>query len=234
MTLSYATASGGSQQHTGTQARVEPALNTAVVDGDRIEVQLPTVIEDVVTEAIAHDEQRRETDDLIEGETRVAVAGEDGVRHRIYAVTRVGGQEVERELLADEVIRDPTDRVVLVGTAPGPVREAQTLLTALGYPAGPTDGVEGPQTHRALCAWRRLEGHEASRRPLQDGELEALRATTALPAADSGRGVTVDRACQVLYYRDDGQWQHVHQASTGADGLPRPGRYPSQRWLRYT
>ena len=95
---------------------------------------------------------------------------------------------------------------------------------------GPVDGIDGPQTRRALCAWRWLEGHDARRAGLQPGDIQALRATSGLPAADAGgRGVTVDRTCQVLYYRQDGRWQHVHQASTGADGLPRPGSYSIQR-----
>jgi lipoprotein-anchoring transpeptidase ErfK/SrfK len=127
-------------------------------------------------------------------------------------------------------VREATDRVVLVGTGPTPLEEAQALLADLGYPVGPVDGIDGPQTQRALCAWRRLEGHDVSRASLQEGELEALREASGLPAADrSGRGVTVDRTCQVLYYQEDGRWQRVHAASTGADGLPRQGSYRIER-----
>ncbi len=209
----------------GDRDLVDPAPDHALDRATDITVQLVEVVEEVVEVAIEHGEVRRDTDELVEGETRVETAGQDGLRRETYEVTRVDGEETERELVAEEIVREPIERVVLVGAAPGPVREAQRLLTDLGYPAGPVDGIDGPQTRRGLCAWRRLEGHPVSRQPLQPGELEALRATTGLPAAPAGRGVTVDKTCQVVYYRQDGGWRFVHEASTGAGGLPRTGSY---------
>jgi peptidoglycan hydrolase-like protein with peptidoglycan-binding domain len=110
------------------------------------------------------------------------------------------------------------------------VREAQTLLRQHGYPVGAVDGIDGPRTRQGLCAWRRLSGLTTSRGPLTTAELQALRTTTGLPRATVGRGVTVDRTCQVVYYRNDGRWQKVLPASTGAGGtLPRNGDYRIQR-----
>jgi lipoprotein-anchoring transpeptidase ErfK/SrfK len=115
-------------------------------------------------------------------------------------------------------------------TADPAIREAQALLNALGYPVGKVDGVDGPRTRQGLCAWRRLEGHGTSRKPMTSGELKSIRATTQLPAAAQGRGVTVDRTCQTVYYRQDGRWQRVLIASTGSTGtLPRKGDYKIQR-----
>jgi resuscitation-promoting factor RpfB len=209
---------------------VDPARDHALQGSTLITVQRVETVVETIEVAIAHGEERQETEELISGETRAHANGEDGLRRETYEVTLVDGQETARELVADEVVRVPVDRVVLVGVGPGPVREAQQLLADLGYPVGPVDGIDGPQTRRALCAWRSLEGHGASRAGLQPGDIEALRETSGLPAADAGgRGVTVDRTCQVLYYRQDGRWQHVHQASTGADGLPQPGSYSIQR-----
>lgn len=208
---------------------VDPAVDRALEAGTDISVLRVEVVETTIEHGIEHGEQRRDTDELVEGETAVETEGEDGLRRETYEVTFVDGQETERELVDEEVVREPIDRVVVVGTAPGPVREAQSLLADLGYPVGPVDGIEGPQTQRALCGWRRLEGREVSRQPLQPGELEALRTTTSLPDAAAGRGVTVDNDCQALYYRQDGRWQQVHRASTGSDGLPREGAYRIQR-----
>ncbi len=109
------------------------------------------------------------------------------------------------------------------------VREAQTLLSQLGYPIGSVDGVDGPQTRRGLCAWRRLEGRTAHRGPLNSSELKALRKTPGLPSATAGRGVTVDKTCQAVYYREGGRWRKVLKASTGSGGLPRVGSYKVQR-----
>lgn len=224
--------------------RVDPPRDRQLTPGTTITVQRVEVHEEVVEEPIEHGEQRRETDELAAGETRVVTEGRDGLRREVYTVTLVDGEAADREFSREEVVREPTDRVVLVGTrrepAPAPepvpdttpVREAQQLLTDLGYPVGPVDGIEGPQTRRALCAWRRLEGREVSRGSLAAGELTALRARDGLPAANaSGRGVTVDSTCQVLYLRQDGRWQGVYRASTGTDGLPRAGSY-AVSWKR--
>jgi resuscitation-promoting factor RpfB len=224
------------------QDQVDPPRDQALTAGTTVTVQRVEVVEEVVEEAIDHGESRRETDELPVGETRIEHEGRDGLRRDVYRVTLVDGEEADRELVRHEVVREPVDRVVLVGTGqepeaapapapppePGisPVREAQQLLADLGYPVGPVDGIEGPQTRRALCAWRRLEGRNAGRHSLEDGELPALQASDGLPTAKtSGRGVTVDHTCQVLYLRQDGRWQHVHPASTGTDGLPRAGSY---------
>ena len=209
----------------GDRDLVDPPTDHTLDRPTDITVQRVDVVEEIVEIAIEHGEQRRDTDELLEGETRVQTPGQDGLRRETYEVTRVDGEVTERELVAEEIVREPIDQVVLVGVAPGPVREAQRLLTDLGYPAGPVDGIDGAQTRRGLCAWRRLEGHPVSRQPLQPGELEALRATTGLPAAAAGRGVTVDKTCQVVSYRQDGAWRFVHAASTGAGGLPRTGSY---------
>jgi lipoprotein-anchoring transpeptidase ErfK/SrfK len=110
------------------------------------------------------------------------------------------------------------------------VREAQTLLKDLGYPVGVVDGIDGPRTRQGLCAWRRLQGRTASRAALTSSELKAIRATTRLPNASKGRGVTVDRTCQTVYYRRDGRWAKVLIASTGKSGtLPKVGDYKIQR-----
>jgi N-acetylmuramoyl-L-alanine amidase len=110
------------------------------------------------------------------------------------------------------------------------IREAQTLLNDLGYPVGAIDGVDGPRTRQGLCAWRRLEGRTTSRHALTADELVALRTTTGLPRATAGRGVSVDRTCQTVFYRQDGRWQKVLIASTGSSGsLPRVGHFKVQR-----
>jgi lipoprotein-anchoring transpeptidase ErfK/SrfK len=110
------------------------------------------------------------------------------------------------------------------------IAQAQQALKDLGYPIDAVDGVDGPKTRRGLCAWRRLQGRTASRGPLTSAELTAIRATTRLPNASAGRGVTVDRTCQTVYFRTDGRWRKVLIASTGSDGVqPRAGDYRIQR-----
>jgi lipoprotein-anchoring transpeptidase ErfK/SrfK len=118
---------------------------------------------------------------------------------------------------------DPARRISVPGDPA--VAEIQFLLDALGYPAGPIDGVLGARTAQGLCAWRQLEGLEAHRGPIEDDELARLRTTEGLPEAEPGLGVTVDKTCQTVYLRDNGRWEHVLTASTGRGGLPRVGDY---------
>lgn len=210
---------------------VDPSLDRRLDGPTVISVRRVTTITDVVESVVEHGEQREQTDGLPAGQTQVGAEGAPGLRRETYEVTLIDGEEAQRNLVADEVVTEPVDRVVLEGTGPGPLEQAQARLADLGYPVGPVDGIEGGQTRRALCAWRRLEGRDVSRQGLQPGELDALRASSGLPAAAAGRGVTADRTCQAVYFRQDGRWQHVHRASTGADGLPRPGDYQVQ-WAR--
>lgn len=215
----------------GGHDRLEPPADQRLDGPTPILVERVEILEEVVELPVEHDEQRRETDDLVEGETQVHTEGRDGLRREVYEVTVVDGEVARRELIAEQTVEEPVDHLVLVGTAPPPVDEAQQLLADLGYPTGPVDGVEGGQTRRALCAWRRLEGHEVSREGLRPEELLALRATTELPEAPPGRGVLVDKTCQTIALRDGGRWQRVEAASTGRGGLPRAGEYQIRRRL---
>jgi peptidoglycan-N-acetylglucosamine deacetylase len=101
----------------GDRDRIDPDLGTPVEDGSRIAVERVQVVEGVEAVVLAHGETQRETDELPAGETRVDAEGQDGLRRDTVAVTFVDGEEIEREVVAEEVVRAPTDRVVLVGTA---------------------------------------------------------------------------------------------------------------------
>ncbi|MFA9428612.1 L,D-transpeptidase family protein [Egicoccus sp. AB-alg2] len=114
-------------------------------------------------------------------------------------------------------------------TSNATIKELQQRLKDLGYPVGTVDGVDGPRTRQGLCAWRRLSGGTASRNALAAGELKAIRATTGLPKAAAGRGVTIDKTCQTIYHRADGKWRKVLITSTGTGGLPRNGDFRIQR-----
>lgn len=95
---------------------VTPGLGAAVAEVDEVVVErvsFDEVVEEVVLE---RGEVREETDDLDQGTTRVEDAGRDGLRHDTYRIELVDGEEVDRELVGREVVTEPRDRVVLVGT----------------------------------------------------------------------------------------------------------------------
>lgn len=107
----------------GDHDRVDPPPHRPLTAGATITIERVEIVERVVEVTIEHGEERRETDELTAGDTRVVIEGEDGLRRETWAVTLVEGEETDRELVGEEAVRVPTDRVVLVGTRPEPEQE---------------------------------------------------------------------------------------------------------------
>lgn len=131
---------------TGVRRHVAPAdtsLDREVtwhLDVTIVRVTYEEVVDEVVLD---HGTEQRETTELLRGTTRVADEGEDGLRHDIYRIERHDGRQVARRLVGEQMVREPRDRVVLIGTReppppppPPPPRPAPTTSTASGGGAG--------------------------------------------------------------------------------------------------
>ena len=109
----------------------EPSRNSGVeaaakgtdglgAEGGRSRVSVTPSTQKVTTETVdatdPHGSVQQESGDLSEGETKVATAGVDGVVRTTYEVTTVGGKEVSRTPVAQVVVTQKVDEVVLVGT----------------------------------------------------------------------------------------------------------------------
>ncbi len=70
-----------------------------------------------VEEEIAPGERTQKNYDLAPGEQRVLELGEVGIRKKTYEVKYVDNQEVSRELISEEVVKEPKERVVEVGAS---------------------------------------------------------------------------------------------------------------------
>lgn len=95
-------------------------LDAPLIAFTSIRVERVDRSEEVEEVELPFDEERRETDDLERGDTRVEHEGTVGLRRDTYRVVTRDGDEVEREQVDSEVVREPEDRVVLVGTRPPP------------------------------------------------------------------------------------------------------------------
>jgi len=101
--------------------RVRPALWEPIDGPTEIVVQRVDTGEETVEVALPSGEQRREDPDLLRGTEKVEQEARDGLRVDRYAVVAVDGEQTQRELVEQTVVREPVDRVVLVGTkAPPP------------------------------------------------------------------------------------------------------------------
>jgi uncharacterized protein YabE (DUF348 family) len=98
------------------------------------------------------DEQVEETDDLYEGEQEVVREGREGLRRDTYRIRLVDGERVSRDLVEREVVTEPVDRVVHVGTAARPAPEP---------PPPPPAPEPEPPPAEDLSVWDRLAGCES-------------------------------------------------------------------------
>jgi len=114
---------------------------------------------------------------------------------------------------------------------PAQTKEAERLLSELGYWTGPVDGVWSPATRSAVIAFQKWEGRTITGKITGD-ELEAIRTATAPKARDLGYAhVEVDVDRQVLMLVDDNDRVRVLPTSTGSD---KPFKDLGQMSVAYT
>ncbi len=99
--------------------QVRPRLGAELEDGDRVVVTKRAVkTQRVEREAIEAGTVERDTDELDEGETRTVRPSRDGVRDVTYRIHFKNGEKVRTQVVRAEVLREPVDGIVEVGTAP--------------------------------------------------------------------------------------------------------------------
>ncbi|VEG29611.1 aggregation-promoting factor C-terminal-like domain-containing protein [Actinomyces howellii] len=104
-------------QETGSAASAEgSASQEAGSEGLTVGGESVSVSTEVQETTEAHGTVEQQTDELPEGETKVATEGVDGVTRTTYQVTRSGEEEVSRETVSTVVVTPKVDEVVLVGT----------------------------------------------------------------------------------------------------------------------
>lgn len=104
------------------------------------EARRPVVKQESKTEKVAFTSVEEQDASLPKGERRTAVEGVDGERKISYDVTYENGNEIKRVETASVIAKEPTTKVVKVGTyvapAPAPARQAQPSQPAAGSGAG--------------------------------------------------------------------------------------------------
>ncbi len=98
------------------QDRVEPDLEAGVQPGDRIRVIRVTTVETVETKKIPFKTEITDDSSLEKGIRRIAQRGKEGQAKIYIRITYEDGVEVGREVVRQEVIRQPVNQVVAMGT----------------------------------------------------------------------------------------------------------------------
>lgn len=105
-------------------------------------VQITRVKKETQTEEveIPYAVKRKESSSMLKGESKVISPGRNGIERQYWEVTYHDGEEVERELMRREVVKQPVDRVVLIGTKQTVSRGGETIrfsrtlnMLATGY-----------------------------------------------------------------------------------------------------
>ena len=116
----YAAVRAGEPSRTSGVEAAAKGTDGLGAEGGRSRVSVTPSTQKVTTETVEaadpHGSVQQESSDLSEGETKVATAGVDGVVRTTYEVTTVGGKEVSRTPVAQVVVTQKVDEVVLVGT----------------------------------------------------------------------------------------------------------------------
>lgn len=104
---------------------VEPGLDTATEDGLAVTVTRRSTRSEVEEVTLEFETRWVETDERYEGEDVEVTAGVDGLREDTWEIRLVDGEETSREVVSSEVVREPVDRVVEIGTAVRPPPEPE-------------------------------------------------------------------------------------------------------------
>lgn len=109
--------------------------STIIHPGDELSLIVPEPLVNVeVVEEITEIEQipfsviNQKNNNLYTWEMRVSTAGQHGEREVVYKITKINGQEVERELLTEKVLKEPVDQVVQKGTVGVPTNGTGSLI----------------------------------------------------------------------------------------------------------
>ncbi|MDX1658493.1 MAG: ubiquitin-like domain-containing protein [Nitriliruptorales bacterium] len=99
---------------------VQPAPSTELADGDVVTVTRIDVREETEEVVLERPTERRANSALYKGIERVVDSGADGLRIDTYRVRYRDGDEVSRELVSEEIVTEPSPRIVEYGTKPRP------------------------------------------------------------------------------------------------------------------
>ncbi|GAE27844.1 cell wall-binding protein [Halalkalibacter wakoensis JCM 9140] len=100
--------------------RVEPGLETRLDRESEIQVIRVEKVTDVVEESVPFGTVTRKDNQLRSGKEEVVQSGEEGTVNKHYEVVLEDGEEVSRELVKTETVKDSKDRIVAIGTQPAP------------------------------------------------------------------------------------------------------------------
>ena len=214
--------SGGSFGLIGGESEATPTASEAQGSGKIASAEVSTT---TVDEPQVHGTVQKESDALPAGQTQVETPGVDGLVRTTYEVTTQDGKEISRTAVAQVVVTQKVDEVVLVGT-----------------------GAQQAQQDAAAAQQQAQQDAATQQQAAQSNEGAAPSAPA--PAADPGAGTDPESAkaiarsmmsgygwsdsefsCLENLWNRESSWNYQAQnASSGAYGIPQalPGAKMSE------
>lgn len=96
--------------------RVEQKMDESIVPNSIIQVVRVEKVTDVVEEATNFAVETKKEDSLLKGKEKVVQQGVNGTVSRTYEVVKEDGKEISRNMMSEKIIKEPTKKVVAVGT----------------------------------------------------------------------------------------------------------------------
>lgn len=98
--------------------RVEPGLDQTIQEDTVINVVRVEKVTDVVEEPVDFAVVSKKDSSLTEGTKKIVQEGKKGRLQKKYEVVLENGKEVARTLISEEVLAEPTNQIVALGTKP--------------------------------------------------------------------------------------------------------------------
>ncbi|EGF50967.1 G5 domain protein [Actinomyces sp. oral taxon 170 str. F0386] len=215
--------SGGSFGLIGGESEAKPTASEAQGSGKIASAEVSTT---TVDEPQVHGTVQKESDALPAGQTQVETPGVDGLVRTTYEVTTQDGKEISRTAVAQVVVTQKVDEVVLVGTG---AQQAQ---------------------QDAAAAQQQAQQDAAAAQQQAAQSNEGAAPSAPAPAADPGAGTDPESAkaiarsmmsgygwsdsefsCLENLWNRESSWNYQAQnASSGAYGIPQalPGAKMSE------
>ncbi|MCT2534325.1 ubiquitin-like domain-containing protein [Aquibacillus koreensis] len=112
--------------------RLEPEKSKRLSKESTIEITRVEKVTDVVEETIDYSVVKKNDQSLDKGKEKVVAAGQEGMVEKHYEVIIENGEEVSRELVKEEVVKESEQRVVAVGTKAAPKPTPQVTVSRSG------------------------------------------------------------------------------------------------------
>ncbi|GAB3805444.1 ubiquitin-like domain-containing protein [Virgibacillus kimchii] len=108
--------------------KINFSTGSVLTAGMNIEIVRIDKDKEEVTETVAFDTEKRNDSSLLKGEEKVISQGEEGKIKKIYEIIFENGEEVDKQLVDEKVVKESRNKVVAIGTKePEPEQNVVTL-----------------------------------------------------------------------------------------------------------